>query len=92
MNIKDEAIAYKPAKLKNISELSVVNVNTEIMEESEVEYPYKYILVNGERYKLPVSVIAALKEMLEANPKLQTFKVKQTGEGIKVKYLVIPLN
>jgi len=91
MNIKEEANAYKPVKLKNISDLTSVSVTSEIQEEVEVEYPYKYIMVDGERYKIPVSVIAALKEILAANPKLQTFKVKQTGEGIKVKYLVIPL-
>ena len=92
MNIKDEANAYKPAKLKNISELASVFVTQEVQEEIDVEYPYKYIMVNGERYKMPISVIAALKELIEANPKLQSFKVKSTGEGIKVKYLVIPLN
>jgi endo-1,4-beta-D-glucanase Y len=92
MNIRDEANAYKPAKLKNISDLNSVFVTQEVLEEAEVEYPYKYILVEGERYKVPVSVIAALKELIAANPKLQSFKVKQTGEGIKVKYLVIPLN
>jgi hypothetical protein len=91
MNIGEEAEKYKPAKVKNISELSSVSISEEVQEESEVEFPYKYVLRNGERYKLPISVIAAIKELKAANPNLKNFRVKSTGEGIKVKYLVIPL-
>lgn len=91
MNIGEEADKYEPSRVKNISELASVPLTAEVQEETDVEYPYKYILVNGERYKLPQSVLASIKELKAANPNLKNFKVKKTGDGIKVKYLVIPL-
>ena len=90
-SIREEAEKYQPSKIKVISDLAEVSTELEILEELEVEFPYKYIQIDGERYKMPISVIANLKELLAANPKLSKFKVKKTGEGIKVKYLVIPL-
>jgi hypothetical protein len=47
--------------------------------------------VNGEEYRVPDSVLKALKDNLEVNPKLGWFKVKKTGEGLKTNYTVIPL-
>lgn len=91
-SIKDEARGYEPAaKLKNISELNSVETNLAVFEDNEAEYPYKYIEVDGERYKVPISVLASLKVILEENPELKKFKVKKTGEGMDTKYTVIPL-
>lgn len=92
MNIGQEADKYEPSKVRNISELDKVLITEEVQEELEVEFPYKFILRNGERFKLPISVLASIKELKAANPKLTSFRVKKTGDGIKVKYLVIPLN
>lgn len=91
-NLKETAEQYEAAKIKNIADLPSVSVELEVQEDFEVEYPYKYVLVSGERYKIPNSVIAALKDILEENKNLKKFKVKRTGEGMKTKYTVIPLN
>lgn len=92
-NIKDNAMAYESkAKIKNISELNVVDISLAMFEDTEAEYPYAYIEVNGERYKIPPSVLANLKAILEENPNLKKFKVKKSGEGMDTKYTVIPLS
>ena len=90
--IKDEALGYEPtSKIKNISELNAIDTNLSVFEDKEAEFPYKYIEVNGERYRLPASVISALNAILDENKDLKKFKVKKTGEGMDTKYTVIPL-
>jgi hypothetical protein len=91
-NIKDEAKNYQSkASVKNISELPSVDVDLAILNEEEAEFPYKYIEVNNERYKIGASVLAQLKVLLEDNPNLKKFKVKMSGKGMDTRYLVIPL-
>jgi len=90
--IKDEAKEYKPqSTVKNISELSSIDTDIAVLYDQEAEFPYKYIESNGERYKMPVSVLSALKSILEENPNLKKFKVKKQGEGMDTRYVVIPL-
>lgn len=91
-SIKDEAKGHEPtAKVRNISEMQSVETDIAVFEDSEAEFPYKYIEVDGERFRLPVSVLANLKAILEENPDLKKFKVKKTGEGMETRYTVIPL-
>ena len=90
-NITEQAKEYEPKQIKNISELTSIDTNSEVLEDKEAEFPYKYIEVNGERYKLPISVIASLKSILEENADLKKFKVKKSGDGMTTKYTVIPL-
>ncbi len=61
-------------------------------EDAEAEFPFKYIEIEGEKYKVPISVLMNLKVILEENPNLKKFKVKKTGEGMDTKYTVIPLS
>jgi len=92
-NLKDEAKDYEPkATIKNISELPSVETDVAVLEDVEAEYPYKYIEINGERYKVPKSVLASLKAILEENKDLKKFKVKKSGEGMDTRYTVIPLS
>ena len=92
-NFKDKAREYEPkAKVKNISELPSVDTDNAIMEDVEAEFPYNYIVVNNERYKVPASVLASLKAIFEENPNLKKFKVKKSGEGMDTRYTVIPLS
>ena len=103
-NLKDEAQAYEQKQTRNISDLDEVSVDFEIKDDSftfkekdkegkEVEktVDQKVIIVNGEKYRVPVSVIVQLKAHLEDNPDLTKFKVKKTGEGLKTEYVVIPI-
>lgn len=88
----EEAKAYQPKQVNNISELPSVSVDLNVKEDKEAEFPYKYVEVEGERYKLPSSVLGSLKAILEENPNLKKFKVKRAGEGMNTKYTVIPLS
>lgn len=91
-SIKDKAKEYEAkASVKNISELNSIETDLAVLEDNEAEFPYNYIEVDGERYKVPVSVLANLKAILDENPNLKKFKVKKTGEGMDTRYTVIPL-
>ena len=89
--LKETAQAYEPKQIKNIAELEFVSVDEEIFKEEEADFPYSYILREEKRYKVPVSVISSLKELLEDSSDLKKFKVKKTGEGMKTSYTVIPI-
>jgi hypothetical protein len=91
--LSEEAIAYEgKGKIKNIAELNAVSTDLEVKQDSEAEFPYRYIEVEGEKYKIPSSVLGSLKAILEENPNLKKFKVKKTGEGMETRYTVIPLS
>lgn len=96
--LKQEAMESEAtAKTKNIIELPQVSTDlitrTETFKNKEGEdVTIKYIEVNGERFRVPQSVLNALKVILEDNLNLKTFKVKKTGEGMDTRYHVIPLS
>ena len=94
--LKDEAMSYESSKTKNIADLDTVPVDIEINDETFTdndgkEFTIKIIEVDGERYRVPVSVLKQLKTHLEDNPNIKKFKVRKTGEGMKTEYVVIPL-
>lgn len=100
--LKEEAQGYTPtATTKNVSELQKVSTDV-VLEDDSFEFEkdgktkkvnQKVIIVEGEKYRVPVSVIASLQAILEDNPDLKYFKVKRTGEGKEgTKYTVIPLS
>jgi len=101
--IIDFAMEYSPQqKTKNIADLQEVSTELEI-EDDSYEYmdkatkqpksvTQKVIVVNGEKYRVPVTVIQQLKIILEDNPNLKRFKVKRSGSTKDdTKYQVIPL-
>ena len=90
-SLKDTAKDFVPKQTNNIADLTSVSVDLELAEETNVEFPYKFIVVNGERYRVPNSVISSIKAILEENPNLKTIKVKKTGTGLNTEYTVIPL-
>ena len=99
MNLKEEAQAYEPKQTKNISELDRVPVNMNVEDDefsfvengTEKTVHQKVIVVDGEKYKVPLSILASLKEYLAENPNLKYFKARKSGEGLKTKYTLIAL-
>lgn len=91
VKLKDMAQVYESKHTKNISDLDSVSVDIDIQKEDNVDFPYYYAELDGEKYRVPVSVIQALRAILEENPNLKKFKVKKTGEGMETKYTTIPL-
>jgi hypothetical protein len=89
--IKDMAEAYEHKQSKNIAELSEVLVSSIVVEETNTEFPYHYITIDGERYRVPNKVFMDLKLILEKKPTLTKFSVSRSGTGINTKYTVIPL-
>ena len=52
----------------------------------------KVVIVDGEKYRIPASVIAQLKVIIEDNPNCKKFKVKKSGTTMdETRYLVIPI-
>lgn len=96
MNIKEFAKAYEPQKMKLISDLDSVKTDiefhTEIRQDRKKEnYTVNFVMVDGEEYRVPISVIEQLKGIITEKPDLETFKVSKTGQGMATKYQVIPL-
>jgi hypothetical protein len=84
-------------KTRNICELPSVSIDFEVKEDSFTDKEgelvvYKYLHINGEKYRIPKSVLNNLKAILEDNPNLKSFKVRKTGEGMETRYTVIPLS
>ena len=95
--LSEEAQAYEPPKTKNIADLEVVRTDLEIIEKeftrSDGEtFSMRVVTVDGEDYRVPVSVLKSLKAILEEKPGLKCFKVKRSGEGMKTEYTLIPLD
>ena len=53
------------------------------------EFKYKYVIWEGENYRVPNVVLDDLKTMIKENPKLEFVKVIKDGEGLKTRYKVV---
>ena len=89
--IKELAENYESSHILNIADLDVVATDVEIKEETDVDFPFQYIEFENNKYRVPKSVLIALKAMLEDNPEMKKFRVKKQGEGMNTNYTVIPL-
>jgi len=88
------------ATTKIVSDLDSVPTDIDLLDD-EFEFEkdgvtktvkQKIIVIDGDQYRVPVSVISQLKVVLEDNPNLKKFKVKRTGTGKDdTRYQVIPL-
>jgi len=95
------AKAYEPTRTRNISDLPEVPTDLQLVDdEFETEdretgvtktVRQKVILLNNEKYRVPISVITDLKAILEKNPELKKFSVSKKGTGLQTNYTVIPL-
>ena len=95
-NIKDMAKAYEPQTTKNICELEEVSVDIDVKEVTRTDGKgdsFKLLIadVDGQEYRVPVSVLKNLKAILEKKPDVKKFTVGKSGEGMNTEYTVIPL-
>lgn len=94
--LKEEALNYEAPKTKNIADLETVDVDLKLEDregkdnEGQV-FKYKVVVVDGEEFRVPGSVIRNLKQVLEAKPDIKKVKVTKSGEGMNTRYTVIPL-
>jgi hypothetical protein len=92
---EQEAKAYVPKQTKNIAELEYFSKTEELKtgEGTDKEgkpFKYKYLERDGVEYRVPGSVIGAVKLLIEKKPNLKNFQVIKSGEGLDSKYQVIP--
>ncbi len=91
-----------PSKTNNIADLKEVSTAVDIKDdEFEItdkiskeikKVKQKVIIVDGVKYRIPASVIAQLKVIMEDNPNCKKFKVKKSGTTMDdTRYVVIPL-
>lgn len=95
-SLKEEATAYVPKRTKNIAELEVVSVVQDIKKEvrkntENEEYSISFIVIDGEEYRVPNSVLEQLQTMLKEKPDMEQFKVSKKGENLNTVYTVIPM-
>jgi|TARA_Y100000310_G_C20415153_1_gene683949 23S rRNA maturation-related 3'-5' exoribonuclease YhaM len=96
-NIKETANAYEGNRTKNIAELQKVATNMEVEKRTGTNnkgevFEYNVIIVEGQEYRIPNSVLKDLKEIQTDNENLKEFRVKISGEGMATRYTVIPLS
>ena len=99
--LNEYAQGYEPtATTKNIADLPSVSTDLDLVDD-EFEFEkngetktvkQKVVIIEGEQYRVPVSVIQQLKVLLEDNPALKDFKVMKTGTTKDdTRYQVIPI-
>jgi len=96
VTLGEYAQTYEPQQFKNIADLEAVPLDLEFKEEVKKnsdgeEYVVKYIGLNGEKYRIPNSVITDIKAIKEQKPDCKTVKVTKKGDGLNTRYTVLPL-
>ncbi len=94
--LKEEATTYESHSIGNIADLPKVSTELKVEEREGTNdegkvFGYKVVMVDGQGYRVPVSVLKSLKAILDDKPNLEFFKVKKTGQGLATEYTVIPL-
>jgi hypothetical protein len=95
--LKEEAQAFVPKQSKNIADLPQIDLSTpmkdgEGVDKEGAKFKYKFVEVNGEEYRVPGVVLGQIKDILESNPNMKSFKVKKSGKGLDTRYTTIPLS
>jgi len=96
VTLGEEAKQYVQPTTKNITDLKVVSTSFPLEDregkdkEGQV-FKYKVVVVEGEEYRVPNSVIGNLHAILEKKPDLKEFSVSKTGTNLDTRYTVIPL-
>jgi hypothetical protein len=99
-NLIETANEYVSPKAKNISEAGIFDATkltplTETHIDKDTGKPYEVITVqiNGEKYKVPPTVLEGIKVTVKARPTATMFSVTKTGNGkTDTRYQVIAQN
>ena len=94
-SIGQEAINYEPPQTKNIAELEKIDILLPLIDgegkdkDGEV-FKYKYLEVEGEKYRVPGSVLGGIKAVLKKMPHVTHVTVDKEGMGMNTRYHVMP--
>lgn len=95
--LKEEAQAFEQKQTKNVAELIELPLHLNLEDREGVDeegkpFSYKVVCLNGVDYRVPGIVIANIKTILESKPNTTKVKVIKSGEGLKTRYQVLPLD
>ena len=87
--LKEAAQSYQPHQIFNISELPEFSIDFELYEKTDKnqegeEYSYKYLELNGKKYRVPNTVLEEIQKILKIKPDTKSVKVNKTGEGLTI--------
>ena len=93
--LNEMAKAYVPQTTHNISEIQKIPVDIDVNEETYTdsegkEFKVNVAIYNGEKYRIPNSVLEGLKGLLTKLPETKFFTVLKSGTGMNTRYQVIP--
>lgn len=95
-NLREESKAFQPKKTLNVADLEALSLDVKIEDRTGTDkdghdFGFKVAIVMGQEYRVPASVLADIKTLIEAKPTLKTVKVVKKGTGMNTKYSVIPM-
>ena len=96
-NIRDSAKAFMPKTTKNIADLDRVDLEWPVEHRTGIDkegkpFEYEVVVKDGEDYRIPASVLNAIKTILEAKPSQKTVKVIKKGTGMNTEYTVVQMD
>ena len=96
-NLKDSALNYEAPTIHNIAELEKVSTELDVKNETHSKsdgetFTVDVVVIDGQKYRVPATVLANLKAILQAKPDLKFFKVNKSGAGMQTNYTVIPMD
>jgi len=91
--LREEAQAYEPKRTLNIADLDRVDISLPVEERTGTDkdgkdFKYKAMVVNGQDYRVPFTVLDEIKKMLALKADLTHVKVTQSGSGLNTRYAV----
>jgi len=93
----ESAEAHEPhTKVQNIADLDFVQLDAPVTnvtgtnKEGE-DFEYSVIEVDGQKFRVPSSVLEQIKTLKAAKPELSKVKVVKSGTGMSTVYQTIPL-
>ena len=86
--------AYQPMTTKNICELEKVPVDIDVKEntyqkDDGTDFQVLEAEIEGQKYRIPKSVLPQLKAFLEKKPDMTHFTVSKSGSGMNTQYHVM---
>lgn len=95
--LKETAMAYEPKTTPTIDEAGIISLDfpTQDREKKDKDgkpYKYKVALIGDSEYRVPDSVLEAIKALIEAKPTISKVKVAKKGTGLDTKYTVVPMD
>jgi len=96
-NIRESAQAFIPKQTKNIADLDSVNLDWPVEDRTGTdkdnnEFAYKVVVKDGEDYRIPASVLNAIKTIIENKASQKTVRVIKKGTGMNTEYTVIQMD